>query len=45
VRAKMLDSMAHAIGAIMLARACPDDSALADEVLEVCRKEITASLP
>jgi len=45
VRAKMLDSMAHAIGAIMLSRACPDDSALADEVLEVCRKEITASLP
>lgn len=45
VRAKMLDSMAHAIGAIMLSRACPDDCALADEVLEVCRKEITASLP
>ena len=45
VRAKMLDSMAHAIGAIMLSRACPDDSARADEVLEVCRKEITASLP
>ncbi|MCK3850683.1 TetR/AcrR family transcriptional regulator [Pseudomonas sp. W2Jun17] len=45
VRAKMLNRMAHAIGAILLSRACPDDSALADEVLEVCRREITASLP
>lgn len=45
MRAKMLNRMAHAIGAIMLSRACPDDSALADEVLEVCRREITASLP
>ena len=40
MRAKMIDTMAHAIGAIVLSRACPDNSALADEILEVCRKEI-----
>lgn len=45
VRAKMLDMLAHAVGAIMLSRACPDDSALADEILEVCRARIIASLP
>lgn len=45
VRAKMIDLLAHAIGAVMLSRACPDDSSLADEILEVCRTEILASLP
>jgi len=45
VRAKMIDMLAHAIGAVMLSRACPDDSSLADEILEVCRSEIIASLP
>lgn len=45
VRAKMIDTLAHAIGALMLSRACPDDSALADEILEVCRARILASLP
>ncbi|APC14233.1 TetR family transcriptional regulator [Pseudomonas frederiksbergensis] len=44
VRAKMIDLLAHAIGAIMLSRACPDDSSLADEILEVCHAEIIASL-
>jgi TetR/AcrR family transcriptional repressor of nem operon len=43
-RAKSLDILAHAVGAIVLSRACPDDSPLADEVLAVCRKEILASL-
>jgi TetR/AcrR family transcriptional repressor of nem operon len=43
-RAKVIDSFAHAVGAVMLSRACPDDSALADEILEVCRREILASL-
>nr|BFE97864.1 TetR family transcriptional regulator [Pseudomonas brassicacearum subsp. brassicacearum] len=42
---KMLDMLAHAVGAIMLSRACPDDSALADEILEVCRARIIAALP
>ncbi|MBO1537036.1 TetR family transcriptional regulator [Pseudomonas sp. OA65] len=45
VRAKMLDMLAHVVGAIMLSRSCPDDSALADEILEVCRARIIASLP
>ncbi|WLI43299.1 TetR/AcrR family transcriptional regulator [Pseudomonas beijingensis] len=45
VRAKMLDMLAHAVGAIMLSRACPDDSALADEILEICRARIITSLP
>ena len=44
-RAKMIDLLAHAIGAVMLSRACPDDSSLADEILETCRAEIIASLP
>jgi TetR/AcrR family transcriptional regulator, transcriptional repressor for nem operon len=43
-RAKIIDSFAHAVGAVVLSRACPDDSPLADEILEVCRKEILASL-
>jgi TetR/AcrR family transcriptional repressor of nem operon len=45
MRAKMIDMLAHAIGAVMLSRACPDDSSLADEILDVCRAEIIASLP
>jgi len=43
-RAKVIDSFAHAVGAVVLSRACPDDSPLADEILEVCRREILASL-
>lgn len=43
-RAKYLDIMAHAVGAIVLSRACPNDSPLADEILEVCRDKILASL-
>ncbi|MES2818746.1 MAG: TetR family transcriptional regulator [Pseudomonadota bacterium] len=44
-RATMIDTLAHALGAVMLSRACPDDSALADEILEVCRARILAALP
>lgn len=44
-RAKMIDLLAHAIGAVMLSRACPDDSSIADEILEICRTEIISSLP
>lgn len=44
VRAKSLDTLAHAVGAIVLSRACPDDSPLADEILTVCRDAILASL-
>ncbi|MET7698666.1 TetR family transcriptional regulator [Streptomyces sp. NPDC005485] len=43
-RAMVIDMLAHSIGAVMLSRACPDDSPLADEILDVCRKEILASL-
>jgi TetR/AcrR family transcriptional repressor of nem operon len=44
-RTKMIDMLAHAIGAVALSRACPDDSPLADEILEVCRTEILGQLP
>ncbi|MEE1766591.1 TetR/AcrR family transcriptional regulator [Streptomyces sp. SP18BB07] len=43
-RAMLIDMLAHSIGAIVLSRACPDDSPLADEILDVSRKEILASL-
>jgi TetR/AcrR family transcriptional regulator, transcriptional repressor for nem operon len=43
-RARSLDILAHAVGAIVMSRACPDDSPLADEILAVCRNEILASL-
>ena len=39
-RAKRIDTLAHVLGALVLSRACPDDSPLADEILEVCRKQI-----
>lgn len=43
-RAKFLDILAHALGAIVLSRACPNDSPLADEILAVSREAILASL-
>lgn len=43
-RTTVIDMLAHSIGAIVLSRACPDGSPLADEILDVCRKEILASL-
>ena len=43
-RATMIDTYAHVLGALMLSRACPDDSPLADEILEVARKQISKSL-
>ncbi|MEE4074990.1 TetR family transcriptional regulator [Pseudomonas viridiflava] len=36
-RAALLDVLAHAVGAVMLSRAVPNDSKLADEILEACR--------
>jgi TetR/AcrR family transcriptional repressor of nem operon len=44
-RTKVLDMLAHAVGAIVLSRACPDDSPLADEILQICRRQILQSLP
>lgn len=43
-REKAINLFAHVLGAVVLSRACPDDSPLADEVLEVCRTEILDSL-
>lgn len=45
VRATVIDMLAHAVGAIVLSRACPDDSPLADEILQICRTQILESLP
>lgn len=44
-RARYLDIMAHALGAIVMSRACPDDSPLADEILAAARDAILASVP
>lgn len=43
-RANLLGLLAHAVGAMVMSRACPDDSPLADEILAVCRDTILASL-
>lgn len=43
-RARALDMLAHAVGAIVMSRACPDDAPLADEILAVARATILASL-
>jgi TetR/AcrR family transcriptional repressor of nem operon len=39
-RAGLIDTIAHLVGALVLSRACPDDSALADEILDVCRTRL-----
>lgn len=43
-RARNLNALAHAVGALVLSRACPDDSPLADEILAVCRDAILGSV-
>ena len=43
-RARILDVLAHAVGALVMSRACPDDSPLADEILAVGRDAIVESL-
>ncbi|WP_293877539.1 MULTISPECIES: TetR/AcrR family transcriptional regulator [unclassified Sphingomonas] len=45
VRAQAIDMFAHLLGAVVLSRACPDDSPLADEILHVCRAKLLESLP
>ncbi|MYZ43368.1 TetR/AcrR family transcriptional regulator [Achromobacter sp. KS-M25] len=42
-RADSIETLAQLVGAIVLSRACPDDSALSDEILEVCRSKLIAS--
>ena len=44
-RAKSLDLFARAVGAMVMSRACPDDSPLADEILVACARVPTASRP
>ncbi|MNH36267.1 hypothetical protein D3C73_1617710 [compost metagenome] len=36
--------MAQMIGAIMLSRACPDESPLADEILDACSAALLSRL-
>ena len=45
VRARSLVILAQMVGAIVMSRACPDDSPLADDILTSCRNAIMASLP
>lgn len=42
--AKMIGLVAQAIGAVVLSRACPDESPLADDILLVCRRDILGQL-
>jgi len=44
-RARRIALIAQAVGAVVLSRSCPDDSALADEILDACRDDILARLP
>ncbi|UCJ18847.1 TetR/AcrR family transcriptional regulator [Pseudomonas sp. MM211] len=44
-RAQMIGLFAQAVGAIVLSRACPDDSPLADEIIDLCRSQILAAIP
>lgn len=43
-RKSRINAIAHAVGALVLSRSCPDDSHLADEILDVCREEIITNL-
>lgn len=43
-RANTIDRFAHALGALLLSRSCPNDSPLADEILKVCRARMRAQL-
>ncbi len=40
LRAQSIDTIAQVVGALVLSRACPDDSPLADEILDVCRAAV-----
>ena len=43
-RAHAISLLAQAVGAVVLSRACPDASALSDEILETCRADCHATL-
>jgi TetR/AcrR family transcriptional repressor of nem operon len=44
LRVRRIEVFAQVIGALMLSRACPDDSPLADEILDVCRAAVLSRL-
>lgn len=44
-RARRIELMAQAVGALVLSRSCPDESPLADEILDACRADLLARLP
>ncbi|MGO4717773.1 TetR family transcriptional regulator [Stenotrophomonas sp. OVS01A] len=44
-RARSIALMAQAVGALVLSRSCPDESPLADEILDACRADLLARLP
>ncbi len=43
-RALAISLLAQAVGAIILSRSCPDKSAIADEILEACRRNCHAMI-
>jgi TetR/AcrR family transcriptional regulator, transcriptional repressor for nem operon len=43
-RAQAISLLAQAVGAVVLSRACPDGSALADEILDTCRADCHAAV-
>jgi TetR/AcrR family transcriptional repressor of nem operon len=43
-RARAISLLAQAVGAVLLSRACPDASALADEILDTCRASCHAMI-
>jgi TetR/AcrR family transcriptional repressor of nem operon len=42
-RTQTLEMMARLVGALVLSRACPDDSPLADEILDACRGKASST--
>ncbi|WP_147174552.1 TetR/AcrR family transcriptional regulator [Pseudomonas sp. SJZ079] len=44
LRVRRIEVIAQVVGALMLSRACPDDSPLADEILDVCRTAVLTRL-
>lgn len=43
-RAQAIGLFAQMVGAMVLSRACPDDSPLSDEILDTCRAQILGAL-
>nr|WP_180166556.1 TetR family transcriptional regulator [Stenotrophomonas sp. SbOxS2]NYT99405.1 TetR family transcriptional regulator [Stenotrophomonas sp. SbOxS2] len=44
LRIRSIETIAQIVGALVLSRACPDDSPLADEILNVCRAAALSAL-